>query len=323
VQSNPDGPSLPARPYLKPWYRVIRRDGGVTLAYGGSVVALDGAAATRLVPALLPLLDGLHELPEIVERLGPAVAPAVEKALALLARHGLLTSGPPASGLRPHVDAAAALAARFPAAGSPAEVAGLLERLEVSVAGSSAAAAEVARALRLSGVGAVARASWGDAAASLAEGVLAVAAPAPYEGDELDRLDDAARTACAAWLQVLPWDGRIAAVGPLFVPYETACRRCYVLRFEATAGAPQTRGTLPSPYEPSGPALDAAVGALAADLALRWLVTRDPFVPGALFALELAGGPACARHEVLRVPRCPACGSSARIAPALPWAEAA
>lgn len=323
MQTTPDGSRLPARPYLKPWYRVIRRDGGITLAYGGSVVALDGAAATSLVPALLPLLDGLHELPEIVERLGEAVAPAVEHALALLARHGLLTEGPPARGLRPHVEAAAALAARFPAVGSPAEVAQLLERLEVSLAGRSAAAAEVARILRLSGVGAVAHGSWDDAAAALRDGVLAVGAPAPGEVAALDVLDDAALAARTPWLQVLPWDGRLAAVGPLFVPHETACRRCYVLRVEAVARTPETRGSIPAPEEPAGPALDAALGALAADVALRWLVARDPFVPGALFALELAGGPSLGRHDVLRVPRCPACSAAARVAPPLPWAEAA
>ena len=66
---------------------------GMLLEHGGSVIAFSGAAARRLLPALLPLLDGTRSVDEIVEIVGPPVAAAVENALELLADQGLLTQG--------------------------------------------------------------------------------------------------------------------------------------------------------------------------------------------------------------------------------------
>ena len=77
---------LPSLPYLAPWYRVACEPGKVVLEYGQRIVCLEGGAADRLVPALLPLLDGTRTIDEIVAALGEAARPAVERVLGELAR---------------------------------------------------------------------------------------------------------------------------------------------------------------------------------------------------------------------------------------------
>src|SRR6185437_10869069 len=72
---------LPALPQLKPWYRQAAVDGSLVLEHGQSAVVFGGAAATRLLPALLPLLDGSRPVAAIVDELGPAAEPAVLNAL--------------------------------------------------------------------------------------------------------------------------------------------------------------------------------------------------------------------------------------------------
>ena len=75
---------------------------------------------------------------------------------------------------------------------------------------------------------------------------LAVVAPS---GDEMPLLPDwnvRALETGTAWLQVLPFDGSLAAVGPIYVPHESACYECYRLRRSANIGpVPDTgRGRL-------------------------------------------------------------------------------
>ena len=57
---------IPALPYLPPWYRVVSGEGKVVLEFGQRIVNLEGRAAERLLPALLPLLDGTRAVDEIV-----------------------------------------------------------------------------------------------------------------------------------------------------------------------------------------------------------------------------------------------------------------
>ncbi len=79
------------RPLLKPWYRLSAEGGRSVLRYAGSVLEFEGAAAERLIPHLLPLLDGTRTVDDVVAELGEAVRPAIEHALSLLRAHDLLT----------------------------------------------------------------------------------------------------------------------------------------------------------------------------------------------------------------------------------------
>jgi bacteriocin biosynthesis cyclodehydratase domain-containing protein len=313
---------IPDRPLLKPWYRLVEVEGRLVLEYAHRATVLEGEAAIRLLPAVLPLLDGTRTLADIVALLGEPVEPAVANALALLGRHGLLSEPFPAGSepASPLAETARFLASVSGRGASPPSAAEALACARVALAGSGPAAEELARLLRLSGVCDLGRASLEGPPGDID---LAVAAPSSAELPELGGWNEAALERGTAWLSVLPFDGRFTAIGPLFVPGETCCYECYRLRRASNLGYwPEFWKLEEVPAaRPTPPAAVAAASGLAALVALRWLVERDPHLPGVLFALELGGAPGLAGHHVYRVPRCPKCSEAARIATVLPWYE--
>jgi bacteriocin biosynthesis cyclodehydratase domain-containing protein len=123
------------------------------------------------------------------------------------------------------------------------------------------------------------------------------------------------------WLQVLPFDGRYASVGPLYVPDETCCFECFRLRRAANLDAGDELALLeatPAAYQ-AAPAVQALLAGIAATLALDWLVLRNNFVPLAFYAVALGPVLDVSMHHVHRVPRCPACSGLADVAAPLPW----
>jgi hypothetical protein len=68
--------------------------------------------------------------------------------------------------------------------------------------------------------------------------------------------------------------------------------------------------------------VEAMGAALAAHVALRWVVGHDTTLAGVMLALEACPRLVLAEHAVLRVPRCPACSPAERSAPRLPWHSA-
>jgi bacteriocin biosynthesis cyclodehydratase domain-containing protein len=306
----------PPLPRIAPWYRVATAPNRVVLEYGQRIVSLGGAAAASLVPALLPLLDGTRTVDEIVRALGEPVRPAVERALERLDEHGVLLDGAPLpDDVAPSVAATADLLAALEPSRRPTELAGTLQGATAVVVGEGAAAAAIRRLLRRSGI----RADRGVAFEGGAD--LVVCAPSP---GELPSLRDWNRRALAVgqpWLQVLPFDGRYAAVGPLYLPDDTCCYECFRLRRAANLGAADELPLLedaPAPY-PGTPPLDALVAGLAGLLALQWLALRSHCAPAAFYAFELVPTFALALHYVHRVPRCPVCSGLADVSPPLPW----
>jgi hypothetical protein len=87
---------VPERPLLAPWYRLVGDGDRLLLEHGQTVVALEGGAVRTLLPALLPILDGTRTIDALVERLGLAARPAIDRALEVLVSHGLLVEGPDA-----------------------------------------------------------------------------------------------------------------------------------------------------------------------------------------------------------------------------------
>jgi bacteriocin biosynthesis cyclodehydratase domain-containing protein len=311
---------VPERPLLKPWYRLASHPERTILEHGHVAVVFEGRATERLLPALLPLLDGTHSVADLVTALGEPAAPAVHNALALLARHRLLTEGPQSRGdSHPLADETARFLSSVARGDQPpSRVADALAEATVAVVGSGPVAEHVARLLRLSGIGELERAGVGEPPA---EAVLAVVAP---EGAELRDLPEWNRLALAAgtsWLPVLPLDGRFAGVGPLVVPGETACYECYRIRRASNLEYAEEFWLLEDVPRPAAaaPALLATLGGLATIVVLRWLVERDAELPGVLIALEPAGAPRVWSHNVYRVPRCPACSDAEQVAPAAPW----
>lgn len=315
------------RPLLKPWYRVAWADGTCLLEYGGSAVSLEGSAATHLLPALLPLLDGSRSVPEIEATLGAAVGPAIREALAGLDRAGVLTEGPP---LRDGCTAAPATALAellsdvSPGGESPWNVVEALRASTVVVSGSGETAEAVARLLRECGVPTVDRLEVAAVRAGAGPGELLVVAPAPLELAILPEANDLALERSLPWLQVVPFDGRAAYVGPLFLPGATCCHRCFLLRHASTSGYRDELTALERVAASHGVAspVAAIVAGLTVMLALRWLSGRDARLPGRLWALELSPAPSISEHVAYRVPRCPTCSRAEAAARPSPWFEA-
>jgi bacteriocin biosynthesis cyclodehydratase domain-containing protein len=213
------------------------------------------------------------------------------------------------------VAGAASLLAALQPGGAPGVTAGEIASRTVAVVGSGGAGVEAARLLRAAG-----------AEVSRAETVvggydLVVCAAAPPELPLLAEWNDVALEIGAPWLQVLPFDGRYAAVGPLYLPGETCCRECFRRRRSAGSDASEELALLdsePATY-PTAPAVDALVGGLAAHLALSWLVLADHHSPAAFYAIELQPAVTVTMHHVHRVPRCPRCSGLVDVAPPLPW----
>lgn len=310
---------LPERPTLAPWCRIVHDDSRVLLEHGGTLVTLEGAAARALLPTLLPLLDGSRTLEELEAVLGPAAAPAVEKALTLLAEHELLVDGPGVSEEHP-ASATAAFAAAVTGSMAPAAAAHALEHACVTVLGSGAIARELERLLAASGIPRVELLSLEREPPA---GAFVVAAPEQGELHMLPDLNDRALRRGDPWLQVLPFDGRFAVAGPLFLPRESACHACFITRRAAASGfdddfdlVERTPRRAPHP----APLVSIAAG-LTAVLAVRWLTTADPTLPGRFYALEAGTVVGLRFDRLLRVPRCAACGPHAQAVPS-PWFEA-
>ena len=214
------------RPLLKTWYRTAREDDRLLLEYGDSLTVFEGRAATLLMPVLLPLLDGTRTVDDIVELTGPGTREAVENAVRVLDQHGLLTEGCTEEDLHPAVtdtiDFLAATEVR-----SPAEIGSALASAAVAVAGSSWAAAEVARLLRISGVSSVERVHLSEPAIDAG---MVIVVPSAAEVLELGTWNRRAIESGQVWMQLLPYNGRFVAVGPVYVPGETACYDCFLYR---------------------------------------------------------------------------------------------
>lgn len=319
IRVMPPPAMLPERPALAPWCRLVDDDTRVLLEHGGTLVTLEGAAATTLLPALLPLLDGSRTVPELGTALGPAAAPAVANALALLAEHELLVDGPGVFDQHP-AGATAAFAASATGRGAPAAALHALEHASVAVVGSGAIAHALERLLPASGIPRVERLPLEREPPA---GAFVVAAPENDELPALLDLNDRALRHGDPWLQVLPYDGRFTIAGPVFVPWESACRACFVTRRAAASGFDEDfdlvertprRAPLPAP-------LVSIAAGLAAVLVVRWLTAADPTLPGRFYALEAGRVVGLRFDRLLRVPRCATCGPHAQAVPS-PWFEA-
>ncbi len=275
---------LPERPLLAPWLRrATSPDGSLLLEYGDEIVAVAGD------PAALDRLD--------------------EDVVRLLRSEGVVVEGPAVADEEALREAALG---RVP----PNLAAQRLSRARVTLVGSGPLAEEAARLLP----GRIRRVEWDE---TPVDAELVVAAPAARDLPELAGWNKRCLAAEMPWLLVLPFNGRFASVGPLFVPGETCCYGCFVRRRASALPDPDDFFALeraPATY-PLGRSQAAALAGLAALVAAGWLARRDGLLPGAFFALELAEGPRVTRHRVLRVPRCEACSPARDAPPLVPWAS--
>jgi bacteriocin biosynthesis cyclodehydratase domain-containing protein len=287
---------LPERPLLAPWLRRLVREDELLLEYGDEIVVLEG----ELAPVLS--LDGARAVHEL--------APLERAAAAALAAEGVVVAGPPIGDEDALREAAAGRIA-------PSLAARRLTTATIALVGGGSVAEEAARLLP----GKVRRQAWDEEPS----GDLAVAAPAPEELPLLADWNVSCLEAALPWLLVLPYNGRFATVGPLFVPGETCCYSCFVAR--RASALPDGADLLALHREPAaypvGRGLAAALAGLVATVAAAWIARADASTVGSFAALELDDGIRVTRHRVFRVPRCDACSPAAHAPALVPWASAA
>ena len=313
--------SIPERPLLAPWTKAAVEPHRVVLQQRDRAIVLEGAAAERLLPSLLPLLDGERTAAELAECFGSAVAPGVRNALEALAASGALVAGPSVAAAPPPAARQAELAAAFGlAAGLPAAAAAALKGRRAGVVGSGACAALIA-ALVAAGGAVVERLDVEEAIAAAALD-LVIAAPGPGERSCLPALNGALLDEGRPWLAVPGCDGSRAIVGPIIVPGASCCYECYRRRRAAAAGFGDAWELLDRSDPPALPAAATVlVAGLAAQVALCALVDGvGVAVPaGVVWAIELVPEVAVSRHVVHRSPRCPVCSDAVALPPLLPW----
>lgn len=318
-----DTARLPGRPYLKPWYRVAYADNKVLFEYAQAAVVLEGRAAERFIPTLLPLLDGHHTVEDIAAFFGPENDSAVRSALITLESHGLLTNGPPVSSTDKTAEAALFLASTAPEVTSPDACLTALRAARIAVVGSGAAADEIERIAKAGGVDRTRLEESGQLREAATAFDLVIVAPTWDQRATADDVNKLALERSTAWMLVGGFDGRIAPVGPLFIPGETACYECLKLRLRVNSEYRDHAEALAksAPPFPEMLSVVSMVAGLAVTLAARWLTWRDPFVPGLFYAFEYETVWDLTPHRVYRVPRCPACSPLTGLSSPSPWGD--
>ena len=279
-------PEPSSRPLLAPWWRAVEDSDRLLFEHAGQVVELNGRAVGALLPTLVPLLDGTHT------RAGDRRDPR-------RGGRGTDREGPHA--------ARRARPARRRSGGCGSRRRRVLCRAVCSCdAGAAASMRWRARASRSSDRRpqeprlracwrplVSRRGSWALWTDPASDGDLIVAAPAAEEAEQLGSLNERRLRDATPWLALLPTDGRFAAVGPLFVPGQTACHACYLLRRGATSGYEQDFALLERrPVRAPMPAATSTIAAgLAALICLRWLGARDPDAAGSPVRTRATGHP--------------------------------
>ncbi|HEY6103729.1 MAG TPA: TOMM precursor leader peptide-binding protein [bacterium] len=298
--------------HVSPWFRAARDGDAYLFEYGGRLVRVTGREAVPLLSALLPLLDGSRTVAELQRCLrgwGPGV---IAQALSVLMSSGVIT---PVGAMIDDADSEEQL---FAAILGPHVTGRPINEAHIDVLGGGTLARRVDALLREAGTGRVTTVQSDDAMPSVPDLVIAA-----VDGADLPRLEAWNREMLErgqAWLLVLPFDGVYGAVGPLFIPPETACYACLRTRRRSVLEDPDLAVAYDErpAHHPMGAAVCSLMAGLAVHIALRWTTRRDASVVGMLYAVGLTPQPSVTAHEVFPVPRCAACRPMAQHTPA-PW----
>lgn len=311
-------PVAPTKAF-KPWYRVYKHEDQVIFHYGDSVICLKGRAAETILPKLLPVLDGRHSIEDIASIAGDD-AQVVDAAIKLLERYDLLMDGAVPVG-NENLTRTSVFLSSIGGSQETRAVYDGLNAARISVIGSSGAAAEVLRGLVCSGIEGAHGASFSSFPDEEVD--LAIVAPTMQELSRLREINAQAIAKKQPWLQILPYDGRFSAIGPLFIPGETACYACFQLRRASNVKYPSEYLKLDeaeAAFEQCMP-IDMMAAGLAVMYALRWIGAQDPALAGTFISLAPLNDRGFSTHNVLRVPRCTECSGRVNIAAPSPWYE--
>lgn len=226
-------PATPRLPRLRHGIRFVNLPDGIQFDGGPEREVLRGPATRTLLPRLLPLLDGAHDVAGLAEAVGREVA-LIERVLALLHLRGLLEEGSSAPVGTPSAQALARLGATTWVDSHAGRTMGRLATARVVLHGPAPQLSGLAEALREAGMGTVVTGRQEPCPADLAVVLLG---PHDLAGDQAERLSEAyARDSVA----VLPWfvAGPVSVIGPLLTPELDLCLSC--LRLELGSAANTT-----------------------------------------------------------------------------------
>jgi bacteriocin biosynthesis cyclodehydratase domain-containing protein len=310
---------LPTRPRLIASVDIVPLNGGTTLVRGHrGTVALSGEFTAEALPAFLARLDGERTLAEVLDEAEPAFRAEAQEFLRLMSVRGYLSSGPEQDG--PVEARTGYWALNAPDATTAAA---RLGAAHVTVAGAGAVASSLSIALTDLGAGlgsTLPRATLIGSDPNTVEAAMAGATIIVLASDGMSLAGVDAVNAFSID-HGIPWllvriDRTRALFGPYVIPGETACFTCYELRARANAERPSEHEALYRHWRtvadrPADVATPPSAGVIvgnwvASDLARAIASGRPPTTTGRIVALDLHSLQATT-HEILRLPRCPAC----------------
>jgi bacteriocin biosynthesis cyclodehydratase domain-containing protein len=304
-----------ATPRLRRGLAVVPVPDGLLIDGGVRRHLFTGGAATSILPALMPLLDGGRDVSALAAALG-LPGPHVEQALRLLQKRGLLESSP---GSQPPAslssETARYLSRTFGQAGPLAQT---LARAAVVISAPDRVGSAVAADLAEAGVGEIVSCGWGTGPASSGRGgpspsrrlaVVADAAGAPLAlADHLAAFSPGGSPALRCSLGP-GW----AEVGPLFYGTYSACPRCFArgyqsARWEPDEGPAAGAAVPPGPGRPAAQASeDLLAGLVVAEVLALLAGTSRPASQRALTRLDTSGH-VTRNYLVTPYPDCLRCG---------------
>jgi oxazoline/thiazoline synthase len=266
---------------------------GVFLLSDDDAVWLGGA----LYGALVPLVDGRREVDELVEALEDRYPAAeVYYAVTQLAAKGYLAEAEPS--------VAPAVAAWWHSQGvSAAQAARALGATQVSLVRISDTPGDTALEEALGAAGVSLVKSGGDLTLALVD---------DYLRPTIAELNREAMASGRPWL-LARLAGKVAWLGPRFVPGKTACWECLTHRLGGNRlvhkfiEQRRGRGFLPRPARDSSENSVRAAAALLGNAVARGIVTGEDGLEATLVTLDTVAL-RTEQHTVVRRPQCPACG---------------
>lgn len=308
-------------PRLRRGLVTVMTERGLLISDASRRILLSGSAASML-PRLVPLLDGQHDLTALCAGSGASRA-EIERALTLLEGHGVLRStadGTPSAPLDRHV------ADYFSGVPGPrgGNLPRLLADLAVLISAPEAIACRVADDLRETGVGRVAMSS--QARESRESRCVALVFDSPGQPAPLASAVDSLQGTGRCVLRCAAGPGW-AEVGPVFRAAGAACVRCF------RQGYRESSRESSGDSWPSGSDQPGLVDLLAGLVTQRTLdLAADDGLPAAALLSRLRLGERAMEHYLVTPNvRCPQCGwhrddwhrdDSGAIAAAPEWEQA-
>ncbi|MEA2664902.1 MAG: hypothetical protein QOI11_1846 [Candidatus Eremiobacteraeota bacterium] len=304
--------TIPVKPRLRSYLRTVQLTGQRLLLRGGrQQLVLKGASATELLPDLLPLLDGQHSVADIAAVLQHVDIAVLHEAIAFLQARDILEEAGDESG--PGDPQSNFWLAR---SGSRNAMPARLAAARVRVLGSGQVFDRTLRELWRAGVGEITSATPPEPL--LADAALALVCTDTPAYALWEAVNAAALESGTPWLRAVLND-TLGDVGPFVVPHASACYVCVALRersnsrlgFEADDFAQNALAA--NAAEPIAlPSAATAVAAMAVLETVRYFTGYAPVASrNAVLSLHVLTSEV-RRHDVLKLPRCPACSRAAQ-----------